>query len=247
VALTLAFGFSIDSANALIVLSGDTNVTDALVGDQGFPIDTGNQQFFTNILQDGSSVAILENGGGIQSSSNVNDFYNSLSGVSSNVIVGTVTDITLVGVDLFVSAVPDDAYTASEITALDSLLAGGGSIFFLGENSNGGWPLRNGYINDALSVLGSGLSIIPDSIFGTGIETATGAQIATDPLTDGVTTFTYGVPSEVSGGTHLFLGTAMQPFVAYEQTVIPIPPAVWLFGSGLLGLAGIARRKKQYQ
>lgn len=25
---------------------------------------------------------------------------------------------------------------------------------------------------------------------------------------------------------------------------IPIPPAVWLFTSGLLGLAGIARRKK---
>lgn len=27
-------------------------------------------------------------------------------------------------------------------------------------------------------------------------------------------------------------------------TVIPIPPAVWLFGSGLLGLIGIARRRK---
>lgn len=27
-------------------------------------------------------------------------------------------------------------------------------------------------------------------------------------------------------------------------SVVPIPPALWLFGSGLLGLAGIARRKK---
>jgi hypothetical protein len=27
-------------------------------------------------------------------------------------------------------------------------------------------------------------------------------------------------------------------------TVVPIPPAVWLFGSGLLGLIGIARKKK---
>jgi hypothetical protein len=26
-------------------------------------------------------------------------------------------------------------------------------------------------------------------------------------------------------------------------TVIPVPPAVWLFGSGLIGLVGIARRK----
>lgn len=28
-----------------------------------------------------------------------------------------------------------------------------------------------------------------------------------------------------------------------QQVVVPIPPAVWLFGSGLLGLVGIARRK----
>ena len=27
-------------------------------------------------------------------------------------------------------------------------------------------------------------------------------------------------------------------------TVIPVPAAVWLFGSGLLGLVGVARRKK---
>jgi len=26
---------------------------------------------------------------------------------------------------------------------------------------------------------------------------------------------------------------------------VPIPPSVWLFGSGLLGLVGIARRKRQ--
>jgi hypothetical protein len=32
--------------------------------------------------------------------------------------------------------------------------------------------------------------------------------------------------------------------IEYSFTVVPIPPAVWLFGSGLLGLVGIARRKK---
>lgn len=30
----------------------------------------------------------------------------------------------------------------------------------------------------------------------------------------------------------------------YAPTVIPVPAAVWLFGSGLLGLVGIARRKR---
>ena len=27
-------------------------------------------------------------------------------------------------------------------------------------------------------------------------------------------------------------------------TTVPVPPAVWLFGSGLIGLIGVARRKK---
>ena len=50
------------------------------------------------------------------------------------------------------------------------------------------------------------------------------------------------------------LGTVMQngPFAgdnitfAFEGTVsaVPVPAAVWLFGSGLIGLIGVARRKK---
>jgi hypothetical protein len=31
---------------------------------------------------------------------------------------------------------------------------------------------------------------------------------------------------------------------AFDTSVVPVPAAVWLFGSGLIGLAGIARRKK---
>jgi hypothetical protein len=30
----------------------------------------------------------------------------------------------------------------------------------------------------------------------------------------------------------------------FSMTPVPVPAAVWLFGSGLLGLAGVARRKK---
>ena len=47
-------------------------------------------------------------------------------------------------------------------------------------------------------------------------------------------------------------GTAMTagPFVGFSPTfsgiatAVPVPAAVWLFGSGLLGLVGVARRKK---
>ena len=33
-------------------------------------------------------------------------------------------------------------------------------------------------------------------------------------------------------------------FLLHDVPAIPIPPTVWLFGSGLLGLVGMARRKK---
>jgi len=39
---------------------------------------------------------------------------------------------------------------------------------------------------------------------------------------------------------HFSNGSVLQ----VDAQVVPVPAAVWLFGSGLLGLAGIARRKK---
>ncbi|MEN8107443.1 MAG: VPLPA-CTERM sorting domain-containing protein [Pseudomonadota bacterium] len=34
------------------------------------------------------------------------------------------------------------------------------------------------------------------------------------------------------------------PFASFQRVVVPVPAAVWLFGSGLMGLVGIARKKK---
>ena len=39
-------------------------------------------------------------------------------------------------------------------------------------------------------------------------------------------------------------GAAIAGLQIQEITTVPVPAAVWLFGSGLLGLVGIARRKK---
>jgi hypothetical protein len=207
-----------------IFLSGDGNVIDPLVG-KVVAVDTGNQQFFTNVLQGGSEVVVLQNTfmGCCESfDEDVNDFYNSLPGVTSTVIVGTVTGAALAGADLFVSAIPDDAFTVSEVSALDSFLQGGGTIFFLGENEF--FPAENGFINAALLGLGSNLSIIND-VFDAGFNTATGPQIAADPFTTGVSTFTYAAPSRVSlvvGGNPIFFGSGGEPFLTYELGIIEL-------------------------
>jgi hypothetical protein len=73
----------------------------------------------------------------------------------------------------------------------------------------------------------------------------------------------WDVSTDLSGTIHLastdpdgdgILGTAMVDgaLIGYSWSfdltlapqAVPVPPAVWLFGSGLLGLTGIARRKK---
>lgn len=41
-------------------------------------------------------------------------------------------------------------------------------------------------------------------------------------------------------GGNLVSGT----WTSFQMTPVPVPAAVWLFGSGLLGLAGVARRKQ---
>ena len=65
-------------------------------------------------------------------------------------------------------------------------------------------------------------------------ETATGSILAGGPFDLMSVTVAFGLTDQT--------GVGFSGFV--EQTAIPVPAAFWLFGSGLLGLIGIARRKK---
>ena len=48
----------------------------------------------------------------------------------------------------------------------------------------------------------------------------------------------------VTEGTWNTTGAGLSHLTFYDTTVIPVPAAVWLFGSGLLGLVGVARRRQ---
>jgi len=240
--------------DSAIIVSGDGNIANALDGSSGAGIDAGNKQFYQNLLQGGTAVAIHSDTDTLGSPSlnaaiaAMNNFYNSLGGVSSSTFAGNVTAAQLSGVDLFISMTPDNAFTAAEITAMSNLLGGGGSILFMGDNAN--FAPQNNRINAAVSALGGSMTILSTS-FDSGFHTAVGGQIAVDPFTAGVNTFTYAAPSElmVTGGTPLFFGTGGQQFVAYEQTatnVIPEPTTVVVWSLlAALGLAAGWRRRRR--
>src|ERR1041385_73237 len=206
-----------------VFLSGDVNIANPLTGSFGVGISAGNQQFFRNVLQGGTTVRVLESvsvGSADLTDTDINSFFNTLTGISSLLVTGTVTSATLAGANLFVSPVPDHSFTTAELNVLGNFLATGGNLFFLGDNNSPDFTASNLAINNALANLGIPLSIVPN-LFDPGFNNATGSQIAVDPFTAGITSFTYAAPSQVSGGTTLFYGSGQQPFLAYQ--LVPEP------------------------
>lgn len=66
----------------------------------------------------------------------------------------------------------------------------------------------------------------------------------------GGTTFPDGIPFTISGrlwedyGNHTHLGHFIDLQLTYGASVVPIPGAVWLLGTGLIGLFCLGRRRK---
>ena len=52
-----------------------------------------------------------------------------------------------------------------------------------------------------------------------------------------------GFSRRFNGSTRIADMTSGQVAYLLTPTAVPVPPAVWLFGSGLLGLIGIAKKK----
>lgn len=241
IALLIALPAKPDS----ILLSGDTGI--------GVGIGlTGNDNatFFKNVLGAGTNVLIQELDFGTASvGTTIAGYYNTLSGVTATETANTsVTDLT--GVNLFISMLPQAAYSSAELAAMNAFVSGGGTLFLFAEGADytpGGNSIP--FLNAALSSLGSSLAFVAandDPME----HHATGAQIASNPLTSGVNDLYYAYTSETTGGTPLFLTTTGATFVegstAGVGPVVPEPAAlpVMLLGSAAL-LVFLRRRRAQ--
>jgi hypothetical protein len=230
----LMFCIAGESSAGLVVASGD--MTPA-----AYVNFYDNGVFFTNILQGGSSVQVHDfshPSTGTVNAVNLTNFYNGLTGASNTYLGDTViTASSLSGLDLLITGLQTNGLTPSELVALNNFINSGGSVLFMGD-----YTAPETYINSALSYIGSSMSLFPPLSF-PGNNNATGSEIVSDPLTAGVFNFAYGNTYGVSGGTPLFLDHSGRPFMAYE-TIVPVPAAAWLLGSGLMGLLAMARRKR---
>src|ERR1035438_6079903 len=101
------------------------------------------------------------------------------------------------GANLFISSLPGADYSASQISAIASFLAGGGTLLFMGENAQN-FSANDAFINFDLGALGSSLLLGNDTLDG-GFQFATGSHIVAGPLTAGITSFEYAFVDTVSG------------------------------------------------
>jgi hypothetical protein len=136
----------------------------------------------------------------------LNNFYNTLPGMTSTIGVGTLDTINLTGVELLWAVQPADAYTAAELDAMADYLAVGGRIAFMGEHGTFA-PSENIRINAALAFVGANIAI-NNLVHDGGFRSASVAdgQILAHPLTSGVNTYQYAAYAPLTiGGTALAL------------------------------------------
>ncbi len=151
----------------------------------------------------------------------LNNFYNGLAGHSSAILAGQLAASDLVGVNLLWAMQPSDAYTASELSAMQGFLAGGGRIAFMGEHGSF-MPNENNRINAALSFLGASITI-NNTIVDPGFRSASvgDGQILAHDLTAGVNSYEYAAfaPLTISGSAQALMLGEDQPAImmAYQN------------------------------
>lgn len=220
----------------LFAVAGAANaVTVKLISHQ----QTAGSGTISNLITDGShiqgfpaSTAVFDWDGKTLSSVGLYSATSSLgsSPFSSTILNDQVTDLTIdTGAG---SASGSTAYTCVEGT----FLAG------VGANGCGGYTLGENYANESTTVW-SGLSVEQtiggDDVLTAGPRTIAAYDFGSVAIT-GVDGFTLGDIIEIGNGLPLGVPDTGGELMTFQ--VVPVPAAVWLFGSAL-GLLGWARRR----
>lgn len=131
----------------------------------------------------------------------------------------------------------------------DGTFGGGSSVF---PSAPTFWGDTNGGYDAAVAIIAH-LDATGDTTVGTGTNFLVPYSTTSgDTLYSGIdfitsydyNTDTYGGPAPALQQTLDYEIFATVPYVSFTPTAVPVPAAVWLFGSGLIGLVGMARRKK---
>lgn len=246
----LAVLVSVGTAHAgSLIVAGDSTPVFYLTNALPNAASPGNQRFFTNILGSGDQVAILRTTINPGTENEIDALYDSLPGVTATVLSGTLSSAALQNVDLLVVPLPDHTFATAEIAAIEALLAGGGALFLMGETGTPPTLLAsNAALNDLLSALGSGLALVNNSL-DPGNQVETGGRIAAHALTAGVTSYSYGSTSAITGGDPLFFASNGAPMVAFENltppgAAVPEPATLALCGVGL-AIVGCVRLRQR--
>jgi len=136
-------------------------------------------------------------------------------------------------IDIVADGNLDIAVSFSSTSPIDLIGGtGGGFMSLLNENGNplSTVPMVVGEGGTQLEGLFTGSYPVDTDVLFHGIRLEGFGVLNIDPITDSSLTF------EATQGGLMSVGTW-----------VPIPPAIWLFGTGLLGLIGISRHKKAAQ
>ncbi|MEM1363370.1 MAG: hypothetical protein AAGF94_16925 [Pseudomonadota bacterium] len=223
---------------------GDGTPNFSLTNDPPNAAVTSNQNFFENILGSGTSVGVFDETVFGAATETVN-FYNSLTGVSASFFSGPITAATLSSYDLVALINLDRIISVAEASALSTYESNGGTLLLIGDPASV-VAQTVPRLNDLLVKLGSSL-VLSTTSADNGSNSATGAQIDDTTITAGVTNFSYGAASQISGGGTPLLRLANgAPFAVYDgpRSDITIgntpPPPVPLPAAGWLLLAGVS-------
>lgn len=156
--------------------------------------------------------------------------------VSSNLVTSTETILPTEGTGFGITYAGADAFTQSQSV---EILTAGDYIFSVDANALSGTVNLSQTPGIAQPLLDGAFQLFAGSAFSPNMDVIT---------TNDWVTFTWMTTLDAGqldvGLRTTNLAIYSIAFDNFSITAVPVPAAIWLFGSGLIGLIGVARRKK---